>query len=151
MSQTKVCTGCLTPKSTGDFYRNRGGLHSLCKACYVERNKGYQKKYRDKNRFAIRMRSARHRASDKGLPFDLDVAHLKGIWTGVCPVFGTPLSLKAPKGSSEAAELDRVVPEKGYVKGNVQWLSQRANRIKDDASIEDLERIIEWLKSRLTT
>ena len=146
--RSKKCKQCLEVKEDGLFYKNRNGLHSLCKTCYIERNKSYQKNYRSKNRFAIRMRTCRARAKEKGLPFDLTEDYLKSIWTDTCPVFGTPLNIDALKCEANHAQLDRVIPALGYVKGNVVWLSQRANRIKDDATLEDLERLVTWFKSR---
>lgn len=122
----------------------------MCKVCYVERNKEYQATYREKNRFAIRMRSCRARAREKELPFDLTTGYLESIWTGICPAFGVSLSIDAKRGEVGHAQLDRIDPGKGYVQGNVEWLSERANRIKDDATIEDLERILEWLRSKQT-
>ena len=40
--------------------------------------------------------------------------------------------------------------KKGYIKGNVAWISGRANRIKYDASIEELRQIVDWME-RVTT
>lgn len=119
----------------------------MCKPCYIDRNKDYQKTYRANNRFAIRVRACKARATERGLSFDLTEEYLKSIWTDTCPVFGTPLNIEALKGDLQHAQLDKVVPALGYVQGNVVWLSQRANRIKDDATLEDLERLITWLKS----
>ena len=143
---TKKCKSCGEYKTPADFYRNRKGLHTSCKVCYIEINAGYQAKYRGKNRFAIRVRSCKSRAKEKGLPFDITEDYVKSIWTGTCPVFGTTLDINSKKGHKGHAQLDRVIPNKGYTKGNVVWLSERANRIKDDATLEDLERIVEWLK-----
>lgn len=42
--------------------------------------------------------------------------------------------------------LDRIVPDKGYVRENVWVISGRANRIKNDATIEELELIAEALR-----
>ena len=63
-------------------------------------------------------------------------------------MFNTKLEFNVPKNSETSCEVDRIVPELGYVEGNVVWLSHRANRIKDDATLEELERIVEWLKSQ---
>lgn len=144
----KLCSSCQKEKAQSEFYKNRNGFYKYCKSCYMERNKGYQEDYRTKNRFAIRVRACRARAKEKGLAFDLTEGHLREIWTDVCPVFNTPLDIQALKNSPQHAELDRIIPELGYVNGNVAWLSQRANRIKDDAKLEDLERLVEWLKSK---
>lgn len=147
MNESKVCKDCGVQKPPDEYYKNRKGIHSTCKMCYTKRNKGYQAKYRANNRFAIRMRSCRARSREKDLPFNLTTEYLESIWSGVCPAFGTPLSIDAKKGSQGHAQLDRIIPDLGYVEGNVVWLSERANRIKDDANLEDLERLITWLKS----
>lgn len=91
-------------------------------------------------------------ARKKCIPYNLDSTYLESIWTGICPVFGIPLNvpLKEAKGrgSCHTAHLDRINPKLGYVKGNVVWLSGRANRIKYDASLEELEALLLWMKSQ---
>lgn len=144
---SKTCKDCGVEKPISEFYKNRSGTHANCKVCYGLVNKGYQRKYRDGNRFAIRMRSCRARAKEKGLDFDLTTEYIKSIWTGTCPVFNTELDINSKRGEVGHAQLDKINPSKGYTQGNVVWLSERANRIKDDATLEDLERITSWLRS----
>ncbi|WKV17107.1 hypothetical protein [Salmonella phage PKM.Hi.22.6] len=48
------------------------------------------------------------------------------------------------------AHLDRLDPNKGYVRGNVTWLSGRANRIKYDASLTELRLLVSWMESVTT-
>ena len=43
--------------------------------------------------------------------------------------------------------LDRIKPNKGYVKGNTVWISNRANKIKYDSSFKEFEMLYEWFKS----
>ena len=38
--------------------------------------------------------------------------------------------------------LDRIFPKKGYVPGNVRVISQRANRIKSDATVEEMRAVL---------
>jgi len=45
--------------------------------------------------------------------------------------------------------LDRVVPNLGYVKGNVHVISWRANSLKKNATIEELEKIIQYMKEHI--
>lgn len=91
----------------------------------------------------------------KGLIYNLDAAYLESIWTGTCPVFGIPLDIPMKqargKGSHNTAHLDRVNPKLGYVKGNVAWISGRANRIKYDATLEELKQLVNWMESVTTS
>lgn len=89
------------------------------------------------------LRSAKARAEKLGIPFDL-VANDLSI-PEVCPIFGTPL-IWTDRITNDTPSLDRLIPEKGYVKDNVAFISMRANRLKSDASLEDLEKIVEWIK-----
>lgn len=80
---------------------------------------------------------AKHRALSKGLPFDITVDDL--IIPEVCPLLGTPITLNGPSDTSPS--LDRIRPEIGYVRGNVQVISNRANRIKNNATPQELYRM----------
>jgi len=35
----------------------------------------------------------------------------------------------------------------GYVKGNIKFISYKANRIKNDSTVEILENLIKYMKS----
>ena len=66
----------------------------------------------------------------------------------VCPVLGIPI-VKSPGDSTgerndNSPSLDKFIPSLGYVKGNVQFISDRANRIKNDGSPEEWLKIAEW-------
>ena len=54
------------------------------------------------------------------------------------------------RGSHHSAHLDRLDPNKGYVIDNVSWISGRANRIKYNATVEELRAIADWME-RATT
>ena len=107
-----------------------------CKPCNNERHK---KKIANRSVFERRRRTIRARCHARNIFFDLSAAHLEDIWTGQCPVFKTELAV-------DEAHVDRIEPTLGYVDGNVAWLSPRANRIKSDATIEELQSIIDWIR-----
>jgi hypothetical protein len=93
---------------------------------------------------------ARKRAVAAGVPFDIDIEHLLDIFPedGNCPVLVMPLVRgRADWGSSPS--LDRHVPSLGYVRGNVSIISNRANTIKSDATLEDLERVTNYIRKNL--
>lgn len=88
------------------------------------------------------------------IEFDVDADYLESIWTGICPVLGLELNIPMKdargQGSVHTAHLDRLDPNKGYVRGNVTWLSGRANRVKYDASLTELRLLVSWMESVTT-
>ena len=44
------------------------------------------------------------------------------------------------------ATLDKLVPELGYVPGNVFIISWRANKLKSNMTIDELEKILNYMK-----
>lgn len=94
------------------------------------------------------LRDAKVRAKRKGLPFDLDLDHLDSIAVERCPVFGTEFKfgLTGRGLQPDSPSLDRRVPALGYVKENVAFISHRANTIKHDATVEELTKVLEWMK-----
>ncbi len=88
---------------------------------------------------------AKYRAKNKGLAFNLDRDDI--VIPEICPVLGTPLDRK-PGGFSNpnVGTLDRIIPEKGYVKGNVQVISWKANRLKNNGTLADFEAICKYLR-----
>lgn len=87
---------------------------------------------------------ARQRARDKNLPFDIDHEYIRSIVPSHCPVFGTKLEWSCRRSDVNRAlpnspSLDRIDPSRGYVKGNVWIISNKANTIKSNASHEELK------------
>lgn len=97
--------------------------------------------YRRRHPKRILLKQARSRAQRGGIPFDLTEADIHIPHR--CPVLGIPL--KRAEGQQRQADtsptLDRVDNTKGYVKGNVIVVSWRANRLKGDADMRELERV----------
>ena len=46
--------------------------------------------------------------------------------------------------------LDRLRLDLGYTEGNVNWISMRANYLKQDASSDEILKVANWLKNALT-
>lgn len=69
-----------------------------------------------------------------------------------CPVFKTPLDYSSKKqgGRTEhSPSLDRVDSSKGYEKGNVAVISWRANRIKNNGTLEEHKQIVAFMENWL--
>lgn len=66
----------------------------------------------------------------------------------VCPALGIPIYPAQGNGNRDhSPSLDRIIPSEGYIPGNVVVISNKANRIKSDASAGELERVASWMRS----
>lgn len=108
-------------------------------------NPNYYRELRLKNLESFLLNSARHRAKKRGLEFNITKNDI--TIPDTCPVFGTTLYSSKGHVTDNSPTLDRIDNSKGYIKGNIQVISHRANSIKRDATIEELEKIIEYMKS----
>jgi len=84
---------------------------------------------------------------------DVTLEDLKSIWetqNGKCPYLGIGLVLsnysKIQRSPVYSASLDRIDSTKGYIKGNIQWISRAMNNLKNDMSHEDMLEIINLIK-----
>jgi hypothetical protein len=104
-----------------------------------------QAEYRVKDPVRYILRNAKNRAKALGREFSLVREDV------VIPEFCPALGLKLEKGSAPfqpcSPSIDRVDSSKGYVRGNVQVVSWRANRLKADATIEELEKVLAYMKA----
>lgn len=89
---------------------------------------------------------------EKGIPFDSELlSHdlIRVLYSELreCPACSREFDKRNGNGRSERCpSIDRIVPEKGYVKGNVAVICDRCNRIKSDGTIEELTNIINYIK-----
>lgn len=88
--------------------------------------------------------NARERARKFGVDFDLDQDDI--VIPQYCPILGIKLE-RGTNGRSldSSPSLDRIFPEKGYVKGNVQVISQLANQMKNSATPQQLLDFADWI------
>jgi hypothetical protein len=94
----------------------------------------------------ILLQSARYRAKKGNIPFSITKHDV--VIPDKCPALGIPLAVNDGYSGPGSMSLDRIVPELGYVPGNVNVISHKANTIKNCATIEELELILAWLKSQ---
>jgi|SRR5579864_2327485 len=88
--------------------------------------------------------AAKSRAKRLDLSFNIEITDIK--IPSHCPILGIPLSVSVQYQSQCSPSLDRIIPKLGYVKGNIQVISQRANVMKNDASLEELEKFANYIQ-----
>ena len=80
---------------------------------------------------------AHRRAASRGLPFSITMQAI--VIPPVCPVLGIPIVLGEQR-SENSPSLDRITPRLGYVPGNVRVISDKANRLKGDRTLGQLQQ-----------
>lgn len=92
--------------------------------------------------------AAKKRAKNSNIIFNITKDDILEVYPldNKCPMLGIELLPNDRYSSDNSPTLDRIIPKNGYVKGNILVISSRANRIKNDATIEELENILLFLR-----
>lgn len=103
----------------------------------------YHRRKNDPNKLvSFLLKDARVRAKKKEVPFNIDEIDLLPL-PDICPILKIPFD----KSRRYSRSLDRIIPEKGYVKGNIQIISQLANAMKWDSTREERLAFANWVLS----
>ena len=89
----------------------------------------------------------KRRSKKNNIKFDLDFEYLKNIFPKnfLCPVLKIKMEFANIYNTSNPS-LDKINPKLGYIKGNVAFISLRANTIKHNANSEEILAVGNWLK-----
>lgn len=160
----KKCGRCHKFLSDDNFEQN-GKIHKTCNKCteyHKIYNKDYGKIYRIKNKEQIYNKNnalyvktvneapyvrnfygSKHRSKSQNLDFNISIDYLKQIYpqNNMCPCFNVPMI----HNTIYTPTLDRINPNMGYVCGNVQFISNRANILKNNANADEINKIINYI------
>src|SRR5208337_4370856 len=165
----KICRQCGYEGPIEDFHKHkrfRNGRESLCKKCqskrvgqsrkrHAERVRLYNLEYRNKNRDKVStwnknrpiekrlLDGAKRRSKERNLPCLITIEDISV--PECCPILGIKLERSPERCSGGSPSLDCIIPELGYVPGNVAVISFKANTIKNNASLQELEQVVQWL------
>lgn len=90
-------------------------------------------------------RLAKRRCKKSGVPFDITSKDI--VVPEVCPILGIKLEFGEMQDRDSSPSLDRIIPELGYVVGNIAVISFKANRIKNHGSSDEHRKIADWMDS----
>jgi hypothetical protein len=103
-------------------------------------------------KFRYHFRNLRNRNKN----IDITIEDLKEIWEfqeGKCPYLKIDLVLssysKIKKDPIYSASLDRIDSNKGYEKGNIQWISRSMNYMKNDMTDQEVRFILNLIKKNV--
>jgi len=137
----RECVQCNKLLPFSMFHKHSGcynGYNTVCKEC---RKPVSRKQWETKTIVYKMLTRCKSRATANGLDFSLTEEDL--IIPEICPILKTPFDTS----TDYCPSVDRIDSTKGYVKGNVQVISNKANRMKSNATNEELRLFAAWIKS----
>ena len=148
----KQCTGCKKVLPLDSFwkrkYDSKDGHNRRCKECMRD----IQNKYTNKSFLLSKLWKARTRAKKNGIPFDLTKEDIQKLWddcSGTCEILKIKMEPTIQTGKWDrwnCPSLDKIDPSKGYKKGNVRIISHKANTLKGDATLEQVQSLLDYMK-----
>lgn len=124
--------------------RKKKRYHSLSpeqKRINLDNQKDYYIKHNEK----ILFKNARYRAKIENLEFNIELKDI--IIPEICPILGILLVRNSNKIGDNSPTLDKIGPTKGYVKGNIGVISNKANKLKSDGTAEEHRKIANYMDS----
>ena len=146
----KRCPRCGVHKPTTEFYRSkRDGYQSHCKKCKDNAHRQRCEVNPHKQIFA----SKKNHAKRVGVEFTLRYEDV--VWPEYCPVLGIQLDYKRFNSDRtgrrfHSPSFDRVNPNVGYTPENTIIVSARANTIKSNATVDELERVAAFYRQLIS-
>lgn len=154
-----LCTHCSKEfyilKKEHTRQTTKGRNNFFCsRSCSGKRNitKNITKRYVPKgNKLAYKSKFTKilNKSRNRGRDFNLDQNYLEEIWSGKCSITNIDIHLDK-KLSLSSASLDRIDSNKGYIKGNVQFVAYGVNLAKNKFSDNEIKKFIKEISLSLS-
>lgn len=145
MSKAKPSkTHCLRGHPTESNTRWNGRSWS-CTLCAKVNEKNGRTRRRKQDPFGFALQLLRRNAKKRGSDFSLCKADFEPL-PSHCPVLGIELDYSG-LGKANSASIDRTDSRLGYIPGNVVIMSRRANTLKNDATLEELRKVLAYIEN----
>lgn len=142
-------------------YPAKGRKFGPCVQCTKSRSKALVFYYENREsrqydldfRLNLLVINARARAKKQSIPFNIDTIYIKSLWdleNGRCALSGRELTLDYnPKGGPHmnGPSLDKIIPELGYIPGNVRIVTYHVNTALSNFGEEALIQLLEDIKN----
>jgi hypothetical protein len=90
------------------------------------------------------IRGIRHRAKREGRLCTINAADI--LVPEFCPVLGIKLQAGLGTPIDSSPSVDRFYNDEGYTSENIRVISHRANQLKRDATIDELQRVVAYMQ-----
>lgn len=83
------------------------------------------------------------RAKRDGIPFELTRGDISEMTVPItCPALGIPLRQELGKRTDNSLSIDRIDSSLGYTCDNVIFVSWKINRLKNNATLDEMRKIV---------
>ena len=91
------------------------------------------------------------RSKKRNIKYSVNEDYLRSIYPkdNLCSILNTHMKWGGQSDKSNSPSLDRIDPDKGYIKGNLMWISLKANRMKQNATDEELIKFSNWINKEI--
>lgn len=157
------------PEVSIKYRTNFVGVRKTCLQCEAERAKEFRKKFKnyrgsgklknipENHRYimsAIRCKVSEAKTNNKrkNRPFDIDAEYVYSLWLkqeNKCVYTGE--TFKVEKNHPANISIDKIVPDLGYTKGNIQLVCWAVNRAKGDLPHKTFLEMCKVIHQRATT
>lgn len=110
--------------------------------------KGYNSEQKYKTPWYSLWKGARDRAQNKQMKFTITPEDVYNAMVDTCPILGITLKPSDSYYWNASPSLDRIDSSKGYTPDNIWVISARANRIKSDATLDELKSLVAALEAK---
>jgi len=94
-------------------------------------------------------KDCKNRATKRKLEYNISIEYLIKLLDEcnyTCPVFKNKFIINSKeKNKLYKPSLDRIDNSKGYIEGNVMWISWKANTMKSNATKKELKMFADWV------
>lgn len=141
------CDRCR--KYVADYYTaNRAAACARARKSQSKKSRdeinAYKRQNIRKHPITYMLYNSRSKAKRRGIEFTLTREDIQ--IPAMCPVLGVPLKIGDGCVQPNSPTIDRIDSSKGYVRGNVQIISHRANTMKNDATLNELRALVRYLE-----
>jgi hypothetical protein len=137
------CSKCNEIKSLDLFSKNQGKFLSYCRVCNEKRALNTRNSTL-KRKFQCKLGNIKSSAKKKGTHFNLDLEYLEQLYNnqnGLCFYTDEEMFVDFGEGKkSNSLSVDKIIPELGYIKGNVVLCCNRINTMKCNATLDEMKK-----------
>lgn len=112
-------------------------------------SKNYKRKHKQKPHSPQYMMLANARARAKRENYPCSITMKDIIFPKFCPITNLELRFNKGKTAEDSYTLDKIIPELGYVPGNIRVISRKANRWKDNMTRENIQTLLDYIDGKI--